>query len=235
MIESQIKQFPSPNYDARKEANNENEEIKWIILHGTWMENFSAALARLCDREANVSSHYAIDRNGMCYQLVAEQHRAWHAGVSYWQGETQLNAQSIGIELDNDGTQPYSDQQIERLIILLHDLIARYKLSGDAILAHSDIAPDRKDDPGGQFPWDLLAAEGLGIWPPYQNYWNKAYCDQLSPQLLKKELDDALDKIGYDPHAKYKITAFQRHFCPDNITNEADSKTLILARRILSR
>ena len=149
----------SPNYGMRRGF----DYPIFIIIHGTWMDDFSQALDRLCEPKAEVSAHYAIAQHGETYRLVPEHLRAWHAGKSHWQGIDDINSASIGIELDNDGTSPYNARQIDSLIQLCSDLCLRYGLSSHQILGHSDIAPTRKDDPGVLFPWQTLkkGLEGL--------------------------------------------------------------------------
>lgn len=146
---------PSPNFSKREQA------IKYIILHGTWMQTAEAALERLCDKEAGVSCHYFIDEQGKLHQLVKDTCVAWHAGISAWKDDISINQYSLGIELANkgDGT-PYTEQQYKTLKILLKVLLSIHGLEGTAVLAHSDIAPDRKDDPGIAFDWNRLYEAG---------------------------------------------------------------------------
>ncbi len=152
---------PSPNYNERKAP------LDMIIIHYTDMASAEEALERLCDASSEVSAHYLIGKNGQIYQMVKDEMRAWHAGVSSWEGESDINSRSIGIELDNGGeTQDYPSFptiQIETLISLCHSLIAKHNIPRARIIGHSDVAPGRKKDPGPQFPWNLLNAQGLGI------------------------------------------------------------------------
>lgn len=151
---------PSPNHNAR------TLPIDMIVLHYTGMPAGAEALARLCDSEAKVSAHYMIEEDGRVYRLVPEDRRAWHAGVSEWQGVTDINSCSIGIELVNPGHEwgyrPFPDVQIQALIALLDDIRARHVIPDNRILGHSDVAPGRKRDPGELFPWDRLAEAGHG-------------------------------------------------------------------------
>ncbi len=137
---------PSPNQDARQKPPD------MVILHYTGMPTGEAALARLCDPEARVSAHYLIEEDGRVFRLVPEERRAWHAGVSFWKGETNLNGCSIGIEIVNPGHdwgyRAFTDAQIERLIEVMDDIRSRWQAPDGRILAHSDVAPDRKLDPG---------------------------------------------------------------------------------------
>lgn len=150
---------PSPNFNDRPVG----AKINWIILHYTALENTETSLTWMCDPAKEVSAHYLICRTGKIYQLVEDQKRAWHAGVSHWKGEDNLNNTSIGIELDNNGTEPYTDIQIQALLKHLDYLCEKHKIPRSHILGHSDIAPDRKIDPGTHFPWDALYQHGFGL------------------------------------------------------------------------
>lgn len=163
-----IEARPSPNFNDRKFP------IDMLVLHYTGMETGQAALDRMCDAEAQVSAHYMIWEDGRVVQLVGEDKRAWHAGVSSWRGEEDLNSRSIGIEIVNGGHDwplaggvlpPYPTAQIEALIELCQGILERWDIPQTRILGHSDIAPARKDDPGEHFPWDRLARAGIGLWP----------------------------------------------------------------------
>jgi len=207
---------PSPNYSERPEENN----VDMVILHYTGMETAGDALDRLCNPQAEVSAHYLIDETGVIYSLVEEHKAAWHAGKSYWQGATNINARSVGIELSNPGHEfgyrPFTKQQMAALEKLLSLVIVKHKISTDRIVGHSDVAPNRKMDPGELFDWQRLALAGLSIWPE-QN---------LGPAALE-QIPRLLCKIGYDPDVPLEvaITAFQRRFLPHHITGCADGKT----------
>jgi N-acetylmuramoyl-L-alanine amidase len=153
---------PSPNFDTRTAPPD------MIVLHYTGMQTGAAALARLVDPAAKVSAHYLIEEDGEVFALVSEERRAWHAGVSFWKGRTDINAASIGIELVNPGHEwgyrAFPDVQISALIDLLDDIRSRWTIPEGFILGHSDVAPGRKVDPGELFPWKRLAAEGHGLW-----------------------------------------------------------------------
>ncbi|HEY1736353.1 MAG TPA: N-acetylmuramoyl-L-alanine amidase, partial [Methylovirgula sp.] len=154
--------FPSPNHGARKDARAPDA----VVLHYTGMESEEAALRRLCEASSEVSSHYFIRESGEVLQLVPEERRAWHAGLSSWLGETDMNSASIGIEIANGGHDfglpAYPDVQIAAVVALCREIIARRKIDPRRVLAHSDIAPARKRDPGERFPWDALASAGIG-------------------------------------------------------------------------
>jgi N-acetylmuramoyl-L-alanine amidase len=152
---------PSPNWNERKLP------VSLVVLHYTGMETAQAALARMCDPAAEVSAHYMIEEDGTVHRLVAEEHRAWHAGRSYWRGITDINSASIGIELVNPGHEhgyrPFPEAQMEALIPLLAGIMARHNIDPAGVLGHSDVAPARKEDPGELFEWEVLARYGLAL------------------------------------------------------------------------
>lgn len=161
---------PSPNHDARPGG----AAIDTLVLHYTGMQTGEAALARLREPEAKVSSHYVVEEDGRVFALVPEERRAWHAGLSWWRGRPMLNDRSIGIEIVNPGYKdtpegrlwyPFPQAQIDELIPLLKDIQARYNIAPENILGHNEIAPQRKQDPGPLFPWRQLADAGLIVWP----------------------------------------------------------------------
>lgn len=163
-----IEAHPSPNYNDRKHP------VDMLVYHYTGMQTGQEALDRMCDPEAQVSAHYMIWEDGRVVQLVGEDKRAWHAGVSCWKGEEDLNSRSIGIEIVNGGHDwplpgevlpPYPQVQIDALIRLTHGILERWDIPQTRILGHSDIAPARKIDPGEHFPWAQLSRYGIGIWP----------------------------------------------------------------------
>ena len=212
---------PSPNFDARQGP------VGVLVLHYTGMQTAEAALARLCDPAAKVSSHYLVDEDGAAYRLVEEQNRAWHAGVSSWRGMAGLNDASIGIEIVNPGHEfgyrPFPEAQMEAVLELCRGVVGRHKIPARNVVAHSDIAPDRKQDPGELFPWPWLAAEGVGLW---------------TDEFSEGDLMNDLAAIGYDVAAKGVVTAFQRHFLPENLSGEADARTAGRAaavRRLVDR
>ncbi|WP_367890191.1 N-acetylmuramoyl-L-alanine amidase [Rhodobacter calidifons] len=151
---------PSPNFGDRR-----GRRVELVVLHYTAMSSCAAALERLCDPEAEVSAHYLIDTDGTVLSLVDEAHRAWHAGAGAWAGAEDVNARSIGIELANPGDRPFPEPQMQALEALLADVLARHRLSPQAVIAHSDMAPERKGDPGPRFDWRRLALQGLSVWP----------------------------------------------------------------------
>ncbi len=195
---------PSPNFNDRK-----GESILFLVIHDTAMDTTEAALDRLCDPKAEVSAHYLVDENGTIYRLVNEKDRAWHAGVSYWDGKTDLNSSSIGIEISNTGSAPYPQAQMDAVVALSQDIVARNKIRSFYVVPHSDIAPDRKQDPDELFRWQSLASLKLGVVPaptPGDYAKSKSWGD--------KEVTAGLAKYGYRPGLNLKIlvTAFQRHY-----------------------
>lgn len=190
---------PSPNFGERRP--------NYVILHHTTNDTVEQALATLTSRMRDVSAHYLIARDGRIIYLVDELKRAWHAGDSYWGGNRDLNSSSIGIELDNNGNEPYSDAQIDVLIELLRDLAARWNIPPANILGHGDVAPGRKVDPSAQFPWQRLATAGFGLW-----------CDPPYPPA-PAGVDDAilLAALGYDvTRLPAAVAAFKRHWAMDD-------------------
>jgi N-acetylmuramoyl-L-alanine amidase len=192
-----VEQRPSPNFNERRP--------NYVILHHSSNDTAEAALATLTNAARQVSAHYLIGRDGTIYYLVDELARAWHAGESYWAGNSDLNSASIGIELDNNGEEPFTDPQIAALLALLGDLKARYRIPAANFLGHGDIAPRRKADPSRWFPWKRLADHGFGMWcePPYP------------PAPAGFDTDTLLGAFGYDlsdPAAA--SAAFKRRFLP---------------------
>lgn len=228
-----IDSHPSPNYDERAEG----AEIDMLILHYTGMPTAEGALARLCDPAAKVSAHYLIDEEGTILRLVEEGKRAWHAGVAAWDGKGDVNSRSIGIELVNPGHEfgyrAFPEAQIEALEALAGDVLARHPIPARHVLGHSDVAPDRKRDPGEKFPWDRLAAHGIGLYPePWQETGPLPTDAQVTAHLAAQI---ALLYIGYElaisarpePSGAAALAAFQRHFMPEQVTGLLDEATSV--------
>lgn len=226
-----INDLPSPNFDDRK-----GTRPSLIVLHYTGMETAEAALARLTDPEAKVSAHYTVDEDGTIYRHVDEGNRAWHAGHSFWRGETDLNAMSIGVEIVNPGHEwgyrPFTGHQMKVVSELCREIMARHDIEAEDVLAHSDIAPARKQDPGELFPWHELANHGVGVWPDP--------ADEDAVKCAGMNIERALHDYGYDPRVKLrdKLAAFQRRFVPEAFVNghagEADSMTRIRLYALLA-
>jgi N-acetylmuramoyl-L-alanine amidase len=222
---------PSPNFDAR------TAPPRLLVLHYTGMKSGADALERLCDPAApRVSAHYMVDEDGVIYSLVPEERRAWHAGVSFWRGESDINGASIGIELVNPGHEhgyrAFPGRQIERLIDLIDDIRGRWTIEERDIVGHSDVAPSRKEDPGELFPWGRLFEAGHGVWVPPQS----APGDPLregDEGVGVFALQAGLTRLGYDSapsgifDAKTReiVTAFQRHWRPERLDGVADGET----------
>lgn len=230
----QITARPSPNYNDRTAR-----VIDMLVLHYTGMESCEAALARLCDPVAEVSAHYLIDEDGAVYRLVAEEKRAWHAGVSCWAGARDINSRSIGIELVNSGHEHgyrgFPVLQMQALAELCLQILSRHPIPPQRVLGHSDVAPGRKRDPGELFDWQWLAGQGVGIWP-----------DQITPDTaLRPDISDLqtnLARFGYEVpqtgiygvQTRAVITAFQRHFRPSSVDGVADAETAAILQQLLT-
>lgn len=211
---------PSPNFDRRPDT----VPIEMLVMHYTGMESATAALARLCDPGSQVSAHYMVDEDGAIYRLVPEQQRAWHAGVSWWRGRTDINARSIGVELVNPGHEfgyrPFPEAQMAAAVALSCDIVARHKIPARNVVGHSDVAPRRKMDPGEFFDWARLAAAGIGLWPA-----DSEMCI-MDPDVVA----DMLATVGYEMSDRIDaLKAFQRHFRPERVTGRIDFGT---ARRL---
>lgn len=214
---------PSPNHEERRLA------VDMLVLHYTGMQSADAALARLCDAEAKVSAHYLIDEDGTVFALVPEDRRAWHAGRSSWRGEADVNSRSVGIELVNPGHEfgyrPFPDAQIGALIRLCAGVLSRHSIPPWNVVAHSDVAPTRKQDPGELFPWARLKGHGIGLWP---------FDGAETARMPEDKIIRLLAKYGYDvTEPQAAITAFQRHFRPEKVDGIADPQTAGRLARLL--
>lgn len=217
-----IRDLPSPNQDQRPD----DVLIDMLILHYTGMRSAQEAIERLRDPEARVSSHYVVEEDGEILRLVAEQRRAFHAGVSYWRGNSALNGRSIGIEVVNPGHEwGYRDfpaLQMAAVCDLCLAILSRHPIPARNVVAHSDVAPDRKEDPGELFDWRGLAENGVGLWPGDVRDLGTggAAHDPV-------EVRAALAAIGFpDLGLASLLRAFQRHWRPEAVTGEADAGTL---------
>ena len=212
---------PSPNHDRRGEA----PRIDMLVLHYTGMPTAAAALERLCDPAARVSAHYVVGEDGTIWRLVSEVRRAFHAGRSCWAGKSDLNRVSIGVEIVNPGHEwgycPFPEAQMAALERLGRDILARHPIPSHRVVGHSDIAPDRKTDPGELFDWARLARAGIGIWPAASSRPPAASFDRA------RVIGD-LRAIGYcTPPALEEpvIAAFQRRFRPARCDGQLDRET----------
>ncbi len=213
---------PSPNFGSRR--GGLRPEL--VVLHFTAMRDAQAALQRLCDPAAQVSAHYLIGRDGTLWQLVDEAARAWHAGAGSWRGAADVNSRSIGIELDNPGTEPFAEPQMARLEAVLAAVLARWTIPPRGVIGHACMAPERKDDPGPRFDWARLARQGLALAPRA----GVAVPENASfPQLL--------DRIGYPPaDADKRLAAFRARFRPAaaRANTAADDSDRRLAAAVLA-
>jgi N-acetylmuramoyl-L-alanine amidase len=227
-VSLRIRDLPSPNHDDRPPGT----AIDMLILHYTGMRSAREAIDRLRDPAARVSSHYVVDEDGAILRLVPEERRAFHAGVSYWRGHRDLNGRSIGVEIVNPGHEwGYRDFPVLQLAAtcdLCLSILARYPIPQRNVVAHSDVAPDRKQDPGEKFDWAGLAANGVGLWP--EDCVEPLSANGASAPAARAALVD----IGYDvagngaPDTQLAavLRAFQRHWRQEAITGEADPGTL---------
>jgi N-acetylmuramoyl-L-alanine amidase len=224
---------PSPNFDSRKGA-----APTLLIMHYTGMENGPAAIARLSDPTAKVSSHYVVEEDGRVYLLVDEANRAWHAGLSSWRGLTNLNAHSVGIEIVNpgheNGYRAFPQVQMQSILALAKAVVSRHAIPARNVIGHSDIAPTRKIDPGELFDWEWLARNGIGqsvpqidIDPYGSQLWTGDSGDNV--RQMQQQLHNygyGIDITGvYDTQTEIVVSAFQRHFRRSLVTGIADAQT----------
>jgi N-acetylmuramoyl-L-alanine amidase len=236
----------SPNHGERRGFGRPDS----VILHYTGMPTGAGALARLCDPASGVSSHYFVWEDGRVVQLVAEDRRAWHAGDSLWKGERDLNSASIGVEIVNPGhgpspagddPPPFPAPQIEGVIALLRDIGARHAIAPERMLAHSDVAPARKRDPGEKFPWEALWRAGIGHWAAPAPIGEGASYRRGQEGPPIRALQALLSLYGYgvaltgvyDGQTQAVVAAFQRHFRPERVDGEADASTLATLRALI--
>jgi len=209
----------SPNHARRGDP----ARIDMLVLHYTGMRDATAALDRLCDPAARVSAHYLVEEDGTIWRLVPESRRAFHAGVSCWEGERDLNSVSIGVEIVNPGHEwgyrPFAEAQMAAVERLCREILQRHPIPGHRVVGHADIAPERKTDPGELFDWPRLAGAGIGIWP------EPSAVPSSGPVDHTQALAD-LATIGYCLAAETPaITAFQRRFRPARIDGVIDNQT----------
>jgi N-acetylmuramoyl-L-alanine amidase len=228
---------PAPNVEPRRNGG----KVDMLILHYTGMQSAEAALQQLCSASSGVSCHYLINEDGFIIQMVGEDLRAWHAGVSCWRGETDTNSRSIGIEIQNPGHGPnYTDfpaAQMDAVAGLCRDILTRHDIPARHVLAHSDVAPGRKIDPGEKFDWKRLHEEGIGCWVPAAEEGISGLTDEGLAEFQR-----LLSDFGYDIQASgkadeqtRKVTdAFQRHFREELVNGVPDLSCLVTARRLIS-
>ena len=238
----------SPNFDPKKRKTN---QIKFLIFHYTGMKTEKAAIERLTDIKSRVSAHYLIKQNGEIITLVPDLYTAWHAGKSIWKNYSSLNKDSIGIEIVNPGHdnnyKKFSKIQLAALVRLSKFLIKKYKINSKNVLGHSDIAPERKKDPGEKFPWKLLSKKKIGYWHNLNQ--NKLIKNRnLKTSSKEKNLFlTNLFKIGYQKKFLYNSNfnrisfdqiiskAFQRRFRPEIVNGKIDQECLLISQNILKK
>jgi len=231
---------PSPNFNARVGDGVPDT----LLMHYTGMQTGEAAMARLTDPAARVSAHYTVEEDGTVYAHVAEELRAWHAGVSSWRGHTDINSRSIGIEIVNPGHEwgyrPFPDVQIDAVIELSKGILSRHRIPARNVIGHSDVAPARKEDPGELFPWARLAREGVGLWPETGSISGSGLSPGSSGEAVSA-LQRDLARFGYgidvsglfDEATRLVVVAFQRHFRPRLLDGVADSETRALLAALI--
>ncbi len=215
-----IRDLPSPNWDARPPG----VPIDTLILHYTGMPTAQAALDRLRDPAARVSSHYVVEEDGAVWRLVEERHRAWHAGVSCWRGHAALNDRSVGIEIVNPGHEwgyrAFPALQMAAVCELCLGILGRHPIPARNVVGHSDVAPDRKEDPGELFDWPGLAANGVGLWPALPEDAG------AGDDGAGDDVPAALRAIGYgEGDLATTLRAFQRHWLPGAMSGQPDAAT----------
>jgi N-acetylmuramoyl-L-alanine amidase len=237
-----IEHLPSPNFGQRAEG----KAIDTLILHYTGMASAERSLKWLCDPESSVSSHYFVFEDGRVARLVEDSYRAWHAGKSYWAGETDVNSRSLGIEIANPGHEfgyrPFPDRQIKAVIALCRELLRQYPIPPERVLAHSDVAPLRKEDPGELFPWRRLYEAGIG-------HFVEPAPITAGPSPKEGDADEAVDLLkrrfcqyGYgladgtefDAEMAAVVRAFQRHFRPERVDGIVDPSTAATLGRLIA-
>lgn len=233
---------PSPNIEPRR-----GMAPSILLLHYTGLPTVERAIDVLSRPDCKVSCHYVIDLDGRITQMVAEDMRAWHAGVSVWEGETDINSASIGIEIQNPGHDAgypeFPAKQMQAVTTLCHDIVRRHAMRPERVLAHSDVAPGRKIDPGEKFDWRLLAKRGVGLWiePPRVDQADEGLGkDTEHPRIAAFQSRLAEYGYGVPHHGKLDeataivIAAFQRHFRPARVDGRLDASTEVTLNRLLA-
>ena len=234
----------SPNFNPQKRPK---KQIRFIVLHYTGMKSENAAINKLTNIQSQVASHYLITRNGKIINLVPDLYIAWHAGISSWKTLNSLNKNSIGIEITNPGHQfgyrKFSKKQINSIINLSKLLIKKYKIDKKNFLGHSDIAPDRKKDPGEKFPWEYLAKKNIGIWHNLKKQKLKKLRKIKCNEITKKNFLNNLLKIGYSKkmrnnikkreYSSFVVKAFQRRFRPELVNGKIDQECLLISENLI--
>ena len=239
---TKLSKYYSPNFNIQKRSKN---KIKFIILHYTGMKKESSALKRLCDAESKVSAHYFIKKNGDLINLVPDLYEAWHAGKSSWKKIRFLNKYSIGIEIHNQGHnfkyEKFSFKQVITIKKLLKKLLKKFDIKLNNVLGHSDIAPERKKDPGEKFPWKELAKSKLAKWHKLNENKIKKFRFKILNKAQENEFLKNLYFLGYRKNKKINsslnkkniITAFQRRFRQSLINGKSDYECFMVSKNLL--
>jgi N-acetylmuramoyl-L-alanine amidase len=229
--------LPAANVEPRRGGR----PVDMLLLHYTGMKSAEAACAFLCSADSRVSCHYLVDEDGAITQMVGEELRAWHAGLSCWKGETDTNSRSIGIEIHNPGHRlgyrDFPERQMAAVIALSADILSRHAIPPAHVLAHSDVAPGRKIDPGERFDWALLHRHGIGHWvpPAASDAAPLSGPDLRRFQSLLKDYGYGLEVTGEVDEATLKVTdAFRRHFNPARLDGPPDRSALLTAERLVA-
>ena len=230
-----LKRIYSPNFDIKK---RKPKSIEFIIIHYTGMKKEKDALERLTNQNSKVSCHYFITYSGEIINLVPDLYTSWHAGRSAWKKKKSLNSKSLGIEISNPGhTFKYSKfkkKQIKSLFLLVSQLKKKYKIRNTNVLGHSDIAPDRKKDPGEKFPWKLMKKKNMSIWHDLNEDMLKSLRNQKCTNFELFKFFNNLKKIGYQSKSKIKVAkAFQRRFRQEQISGKIDKECLLISNSLI--
>lgn len=233
---------PSPNIEPRCDGLRPTI----LVMHYTGLPTVEKSIEVLSRPDCKVSCHYVVDVDGRVIQMVSEDQRAWHAGVSSWHGDTDINSRSIGIEIQNvghnSGYPDFPQKQMDAVCGLAKDILSRHAIPSRNVVAHSDIAPGRKTDPGEKFDWAWLSAQGVGHWvEPEAMDKDQALLDLAADTNLVGDLQSKLKRYGYgievsgvhDDHSKTVVSAFQRHFRPARFDGAIDHSTIATLNRLL--
>jgi N-acetylmuramoyl-L-alanine amidase len=218
--------MPSPNFSDR------TAPVTMLVMHYTGTRSGAEAIAKLADPMSNVSAHYVVNEDGQILHMVREEQRAHHAGTSHWRGVTDCNNVSIGIEIVNPGHEfgyrPFPEKQMSALVPLVAQIVRTHSIEARNVVGHSDVAPNRKEDPGELFDWERLASLGLAVPRPAENLVDPGWCDNAF--LL------ALEKYGYDvADGRKAAIAFQRRFRPENVDGEIDGQCRAILKSLLAK
>jgi N-acetylmuramoyl-L-alanine amidase len=238
----------SPNFEVKK---RDWKKIRFLIFHYTGMKKESEAISKLTNINSKVSSHYLIKNNGEIVTLVPELYISWHAGVSFWKNYQSLNKNSIGIEISNPGHnfeyKNFKKKQIRSILLLSKFLIKKYKIKSQNILGHSDIAPNRKKDPGEKFPWEYLSKKKIGFWHNLDKKKLVKFRTLKTNDLESKIFYKNILKIGYSEKTfkklkikkihitKFLISAFQRRFRQELINGKIDYECLLISQNLVKK